>query len=527
MPDTQMYSYVSLFGMTDLASLKDALFESAAPLKSLAPQSQPPANVERSDGVGIGIRKKAAAMVASAKRHSKLFEQVPGLSDFGPFLRSAAFLTVSRYVICIDDVERRSDNLPLKEVLGLLSLLREQRGCRVVVVLNSDSLTEVDRREFESYREKVFDYEILFEPTAEESAAIAFPSTSPMYVTAAKRAASLNIQNIRVLSRIRRLIDLMYPLVVSLDERVLEQIIQSAVLLTWSYNTRDENAPPFAYLRSLNHGSFLEMPPTLVISDEAKVWNSLLRDYGYDNTDDLDAEICKYLERGFLDIGRIKSVIENGHAAAVRLKIENAFSDCWELVRQGFADNLDTIVEAFREHMPPAARWTSIHNADAVTSFLREVGRADVADELGAQWVATQLESNPRALDLDRSEFRWHLRDAALLEQVRASSKGVNPDPSLREVAEGLSKLLGWGPVDVRVMNRATEQEYFELLKSLDGPNARMVVKGLYQFAEIGNSSEEYREIGEKVVAALARIAEESPLNSLRVSMLDSRRLVG
>ncbi|MCH3697095.1 P-loop NTPase fold protein [Campylobacter lari] len=47
-------------------------------------------------------------------------------------------------IVCFDNIERRSDNLSLKEILGLVNLLKEEKECNVVVIFHEKELKEQD-----------------------------------------------------------------------------------------------------------------------------------------------------------------------------------------------------------------------------------------------------------------------------------------------------------------------------------------------------------------------------------------------
>ncbi|HDV7510111.1 TPA: AAA family ATPase, partial [Campylobacter jejuni] len=47
-------------------------------------------------------------------------------------------------IVCFDNIERKSDNLSLKEILGLVNLLKEDKECNVVMIFHEDELKEQD-----------------------------------------------------------------------------------------------------------------------------------------------------------------------------------------------------------------------------------------------------------------------------------------------------------------------------------------------------------------------------------------------
>jgi len=78
-------------------------------------------------------------------------------------------------IICFDDFERLSDKVPLKDVLGLISQFKEQKKCKVIMILNEgelDKLSGIDGKKhdevFALYKEKVIDYTFHYKPSQEE-----------------------------------------------------------------------------------------------------------------------------------------------------------------------------------------------------------------------------------------------------------------------------------------------------------------------------------------------------------------------
>src|SRR4030081_1415024 len=56
--------------------------------------------------------------------------------------QSSTFLMVRDQIICIDDIERKGKDLRAIDILGLVSMLAEQRNCKVVIIMNDDQLEE-------------------------------------------------------------------------------------------------------------------------------------------------------------------------------------------------------------------------------------------------------------------------------------------------------------------------------------------------------------------------------------------------
>ncbi|MFA4724322.1 hypothetical protein VQM67_00005 [Helicobacter pylori] len=72
-------------------------------------------------------------------------------------------------IVCIDEFERLSDKIPVQDILGLISELKEHKGCCVIVICNYFKLfADETQKIFDAYCEKVFDRMFNFSPCAKE-----------------------------------------------------------------------------------------------------------------------------------------------------------------------------------------------------------------------------------------------------------------------------------------------------------------------------------------------------------------------
>lgn len=74
-------------------------------------------------------------------------------------ITSALSSLVSNTVICIDDVERISDSLSLKDVMGLVNDLKLEKNCQVIIILHDAKASE----QFQEYKEKVLDEVLILD----------------------------------------------------------------------------------------------------------------------------------------------------------------------------------------------------------------------------------------------------------------------------------------------------------------------------------------------------------------------------
>lgn len=230
------YSYVSLFGVDSLDELKYSIFENS--VKSTEIGVEPSLETLRSN--------TAAAAERLGRKSLWFIQQNPFVKNYVGGLGPMWFLSIKETIICVDDIERRGKNLPAGEVLGLVSTLKEQKQCKVALILNEDAL-ENDVEEFRKYREKVVDISLKFEPSPEECARIALAGDTKAVKLLAENCVMFGISNIRLIKRLERIVRGIEILLAEFDEQVLRQAVQSLTLLTWSVY-EPGTAPSLDYL---------------------------------------------------------------------------------------------------------------------------------------------------------------------------------------------------------------------------------------------------------------------------------------
>jgi hypothetical protein len=285
----ERYSYVSLFGINSLDELRYSIFENS---------------VKASDiGVELSVEMLQSNSSAAANRIGRklvgLIQQTPYLKNYVGGLSPMLFSSVREMVICLDDVERRGDHLSAREVLGLVSTLKELKGCKVALILNDEALGK-DEDEFRKYYEKVVDISLKFDPSPQESARIALTGDAKGVKLLAENCVTLGIQNIRLIKRIERSVRAVETMLVELDEQVLKQAGQSLALLGWSI-FEPSRAPSLDYLQHRRGGDAFVPDKNKIVPEEEAAWNALLDAYGFSGMDALDLVLLDGVRDGFFD----------------------------------------------------------------------------------------------------------------------------------------------------------------------------------------------------------------------------------
>lgn len=166
--DKDKYAYVSLFGKTTLDDIKRSII----------------------------------FQISSTAKFLEKFKNGIGSSKIFGVDLSSALTTLSKsdfkgIIICFDDFERISKQIDIKDVIGLISELKEQKECKIVIINNNDQLSKSDslnnneivkkssgkgkdvtkyyitqsnnKKSFQLYSEKIIDYEFPYSPTLKEN----------------------------------------------------------------------------------------------------------------------------------------------------------------------------------------------------------------------------------------------------------------------------------------------------------------------------------------------------------------------
>src|SRR5262249_1929120 len=146
--------------------------------------------------------------------------------------------------------------LHVRDIMGLASHLKGHKGSKGVLILNDDALEEEDKKEFDTYYEKVVDSTLKFLPTPEESGRIALTGQTEIEKLLTAHCIALGISNIRLIKKIERAAHKVEPMLKAYDPEVFKQAIHSLALFGWSLYEPNK-APSVEYLKKHNSAQYL------------------------------------------------------------------------------------------------------------------------------------------------------------------------------------------------------------------------------------------------------------------------------
>lgn len=495
------YAYVSLFGLISLGELRNAIVENTV---NVASSSVPDASSLHA------IMKKGESYARKSRPALEVAAGFFRMKDAGDALYRAAFLTVRNQLICFDDLERAGKALEMRDILGLASMLREQRQCKVVLLLNKEQTKEEEGKELQRQLEKVVDTFLVFEPTSAEAAAIAIAGTDAVAEKLRDRLVALGVTNMRVMKKIERWARLVETELAGVETEVVEQAVMTVVLAGWCF-LQSDLAPSLDFVRKFNSMSGLfrrEEEP-----EKVKKWREILSTYGYGTTDDLDAAIIDGVAVGYFRGDDLKAAAQ---ALGERLKRNcrnDSFSQAWSLFHNSLTTDDDVILDAMVAGAMENLGEISPVNMNSGVRFLRRYGREAQASELVVKYIDANR-GKPDFFSRWNRFFHDDPVDEELLAAMEAERAAIVDARDPAEMLRQMARTSGYNPEeDSARLSRLTADELVQLFDD----NAADDVKGMMEWADRLASHPGAAGLRASLDEALARIAGRSPMRADRL----------
>ncbi len=516
------YSYISLFGKKSLSDVRKSIFHSAKSIKSGA-------EIEKLFKGKFTNSSSLLNLVPWVNRVTQGAQNIPVVGEFSNMISSFEYSLVDNYVICFDDLERKADTLAIKEVMGLIDELAIRKDCKVILIFNEDALDEkIAKKEFDSYREKVVDIELNYEPTCIENMKHAFPNDFDHWPIVENVVNYFNINNIRILRKIRWLIEEFRVSFEKLSDSRIEEFITLATFLGWGYFVRGKtDSIPFETIKShlekeiswtsfvydRQQGKTLENQKT---SDEKKCIEITInlklspsRFY---------LHIIHYLERGFVNEEALHTTVSDILKLAEIEQFNIRHRKAWDIYTNSFENNLKKFIDALKDILNEDIAILEWHGFSQNINILQEFGE-DVSG-----YVKSYVKLKPEELkkidpsdpwDMDRIKNE-ELKDA--IYKIHEENKDFNID----DIAEKIALSQGWDDEDVDFLSSRKKSDFYTWMKEPSENLMRKVV-GLLKFRSMDGSqsgNEKFKRIDSNIRGALLDIAGENPLNKKRVKNL-------
>lgn len=490
------YAYISLFGINSITELKSQIFANSEAVKDI--------------GNGISLQSlqsnQIATITAFTRKHLPALFSKGQLSNYAFPFDVIVSASLGDKIICIDDLERVGKNLSIKEIMGFVSLLKEQHKCKVVILVNA---SEEGLGDYEKYREKVVDFELAFAPTSIECANIAINKTAPWSDACISSVAALDIRNIRIINKIDNAIKQAWPFIEHGHDEMKIHVIKSLTLFIWANCNHTHDAVPLEFIAGksvLGRKSFKENTELVV-----EQWETLLNSYGYITTDALDEILINFVHNGYINEPEFRQIISKKRSEWEHNQKKDAINDAWALFTDSFDDNQNEFVEKIHKTLLSNMRYAGLNSVIPAFTILNQLGELTKANEIVAAYI-TENKGRPNAFQSTYTQIPNELK-ALFSEHERESYTAK----SLKDILIDIERRNGWSQRDVETLCNASESDFYKLFMSTCGDELRACIKSAKLFGDPSKASDSPKTVSQIAHSALMRIASEQEFNRIRL----------
>ncbi|MBA2057012.1 NTPase [Psychrobacter cryohalolentis] len=387
------YAYVSLFGIDSLESLK---YEIAVKTHK-ADQSE-----DRMQGAKLLFNKALDTVDLSSIEGKGL-----SLNIGKSLITSALSSLVSNTVICIDDVERISDSLSVKDVMGLVNDLKLEKNCQVIIILHDAKASE----QFQEYKEKVLDEVLVFDDNLDIletfiTDEIALEVMQLFYRT-------IKVKNLRFYKKIFNNYKQIITSIASLSKTSKEYILKNLLVIRWIDEFQpeiplDDNKDSFKATLDLFHDSnsnFIIMSDDdfLNQSDKLKAFRHYLDAfYPLFLFDDWAKHIISMLTNHDISEDSIKDLLKRDVLSEVQLQDELAHE---QVIDEFHSLELQpNFCERLYYSACTKIQKSEMNNVSFYCDILENCKRADLAQQLethAKQFIKNKIKSSQSKPSID------------------------------------------------------------------------------------------------------------------------------
>lgn len=465
--------YVSLFGLVSMDQVKLKIVQSAIPKADENPSWWD--NAKKGWGAA-----------------SKVLEGFhKGFSALNEIALLAVPAILKDRVIVLDDIERKHEKLSVDEVMGFIDEFTQQHGARIVLILNSDQLT--DRRVWDTLREKVIDQEVRLETSPSEAFDIAVGIQPSPYADRIKKTVeTCGVTNIRIICKVLKAVNRILGNRQDLSDDVLSRVVPSTVLLAAIHYKGIEDGPDFDFVLKVGNpdpGGRSKSADELDENARRRAkWRLQLQELGIHACDEYEELVIEFLRSGLFDVADVEAVIQRYASEADVMRARKLSHDLHEHVIWHYKmTEAELVAEA--QALASQAHLLDIHTVSSLHELVSGLaGGVSVADEIVDNWIAAF-----RAKDSDVGDFDnfWskpiHPRIQAELDAQKAAAQAKT---TVFDACEYVAKNSGWGPKQEAAMKSASVADFEATIKSLEIADLRLfmcrfldmsVHKGAYQ----------------------------------------------
>jgi len=467
--------YISLFGKNSLADIETEivtkLYKYNKGLKKYTKHLDTVGNMA-SKAIGLPINVSAGSLLS-------LFSP----SDF------------KKIILCFDDFERLSDKVPLKDVMGLISQFKEQKECKVIMILNEkelDKLSDIDGKKhgeiFTLYKEKVVDYnfhyhpsqEELFQAIKEDITKITFCEHQTIYNFFKK----IDLTNIRIMKQALYLLG-KFSFIESkgYNKKVIDEFVEIALnLFIFKAKSNYTYEDFYEMQKYKSHDSHFcnKDTGTLVINEQHEKNLAYYHKIPYNNANISTEElIYTFIDTHQLNDSSFKDLFDIKSMHLDKENIREQFSSLEDSLLRSFSSPIETIIckiyELLNKNKQLIPHIIDISTLHKYFEYIQEHNKALLPDAFIKDYILSYFDIKPKnrrySFQIDAYENFISYNYPNLVQEIKQKKvQELKDNLTIKQISELLSKThRGWNPEDAYILNNIDTQTYIQYLeKSTD-----------------------------------------------------------
>lgn len=441
------YAYISLFGVVSLDDIKTQIISCSRSFESIKEDYDPESSPTLKEAKGLEKHKKWLPVILETVEQKFLntSNALNVIFDTG---------VVSNMLVCFDDIERIEEGFPMTAFLGLVTRLKVEKKCKVMMILNEGVNKDVLEK-LERYRDKIVDIEIAYRPSIEENLKHIWKEQIPERVQDVFE--KLNLNNIRIMSRVKAAQDYFENLLGNEYKLLREDIDSKAAILTSlfygfseDFNLEEVTAENQSLLRLFGWDDDKDE-----LDEEGQRKYDILQSVGYFRTDS-DPMVVDYLQNGYVDINNYKAkLLDNTECRRVE-EIQKEFRGILKKYRYNFVTPQEEFITDITDFVKTNAADIGLNNLYYVTGLIKDI---DPSVDLENLLKSSIKEVASKMTNFNRLDLEMHGFPKPLVDSLEANLPNDISKYTLSEIMES----LGGSGNTIR-----HDEQYFEAISDED-----------------------------------------------------------
>ena len=486
------YSYISLFGLDGLKELQSGVFYNARPMKSDS---------------------RSSTIKSNLKKVGNIAKYIPQVSKYASAMSAIENSLVNDYLICIDDLERKSEKLSMSTLLGYVSNLSESSKCKIVLIFNDDTLNEQDKEEIDRYREKVIDLELEYSPKSNNNIDIEFSNHSFRDLIC-NTFKSEDLNNIRIIKHIKWNLNGLMVFIKDSEDAVKLELLSTIAILTYVHHE------PSIKIRANQIDRVF-----CYISDKEESDKNLqkrISSLGYTYYADHEAEIINYIEDGWMDEDLFKKNILNLNQRQLKNNISSKLTDLWGFYKNNFLSTSDDVIKGFEGFIESHLESVSIRELLPILDALNELKDGFKKSDWIDKYVQLKMDCDDPALI---TQLKQITTSQELMKKIEDKEKDINQHHSIYAVVSKIVTNRSWNPEDEEYLGNHTVDDIYEFLVNDDNDDLIQVVNESIRIFSPAKGDKPRDIYVRNLHEALIKLSKRSKLDYYRIKNIFSMEL--